>query len=80
MKTVPSNIFKGWNFKPKLIFGAEIEFQIPKKDCKTQIIRYPQKAAWSLRKILMKVVARKVQFYSKITNKSVYYTGLTVKL
>ena len=67
MKTVPSNIFKGWNFKPKLIFGAEIEFQIPKKDCKTQIIRYPQKATWLLRKILMKVVARKVQINLFIT-------------
>ena len=74
MKTVPSNIFKGWNFKPKPI-GDEIEVKIPKKDCKTQMSRYPQKAAWLLRKIPIKVAARKVQFKncSKITNKSVYY-------
>ena len=58
-----------------------MEFQIPKKDCKTQIIRYPQKAAWSLRKILMKVLAGKVKFqnHSISTNKYVYYTGLTIK-
>ena len=53
-------------------------FKIPKKDCKTQISRYPQKAAWLLSKILIKAAARKVQFKncSKTTNKSVYYTTL----
>ena len=80
MKTVPSNIFKGWILKPKLTkpIGGEIEVKIPKKDCKTQMSRYPQKAAWLLSKILIKVAARKVQFKncSKITNESVYYTTL----
>ena len=82
MKTVPSNIFKGRDFKPKLTkpIGDDsslmkYRFKIPKKDCKTQMSRYPQKAAWLLRKIPIKVAARKVQFKncSKITNKSVYY-------